>query len=72
MFDSYKHAGFSTLAPAFFGVGDLPKRYELIDIEYFEEAVDAAVAHAPDDIDGEKIAAQGFSKGMESLVLWTF
>lgn len=55
--------GFVTLALAFFGVDDLPKRYDDrdVDIEYFEEAIDIAASR--EEVDSKRIGVFGLSKG---------
>ncbi len=58
---SFFCTGFVTLALAYFGVDDLPKRYNKVEIEYFEEALDLVAER--DDVDGDRIGIFGISKG---------
>ncbi|XP_059092453.1 acyl-coenzyme A thioesterase 6-like isoform X4 [Tigriopus californicus] len=55
--------GFASMAVAFFGVDDLPRRYKDIRVEYFEEAIEAAVLAGQGQIDRERVGIVGTSKG---------
>lgn len=56
--------GFASLALAFFGVPDLPKRYDDgVDLEYFESAIDHVLNTFGDVIDGQSVGIFGVSKG---------
>ncbi|XP_057310543.1 acyl-coenzyme A amino acid N-acyltransferase 1-like [Hydractinia symbiolongicarpus] len=53
--------GFVTLALAYFGVDDLPRSYQTVRIEYFEEAVNYLEGRA--DVIPSAIGVLGFSNG---------
>lgn len=55
--------GFASLALAFFGVDDLPKRYKEIRVEYFEDAIEAAILAGQGHIDQKRVGIIGNSKG---------
>ena len=61
-------SGFATLALAFFGVDDLPRRYDKtnMDLDYFEEAIDIATAR--DEIDASRVGILGHSKGISKQI----
>ena len=51
---------------AFFGVDDLPKRYNSgVDIEYFEEAIELVLEKYREDIDPDRVGLVGVSKGTQ-------
>ncbi|KAM6202010.1 acyl-coenzyme A thioesterase 6-like [Rhynchocyon petersi] len=53
--------GFAVLALAYFRFEDLPKNLSVLDLEYFEEAVDFMLQHP--QVKGPNIGLLGFSKG---------
>jgi hypothetical protein len=56
-------SGFASFAIGFFGIGTLPRRYETIDIEYFEKAIKLVCHKFKDEVDSEAVALMGISKG---------
>ena len=61
-------SGFASFAIGYFGIGTLPRRYETIDIEYFEKAIKLVCQKFPEQIDPDAIALLGISKGRQQIL----
>lgn len=59
--------GYSALALAYFGIDPLPKELIEIPLEYFEKAITWLRSHC--EVNGDKIAVRGLSKGGELSLL---
>ncbi|KAM5152462.1 acyl-coenzyme A amino acid N-acyltransferase 1-like [Mantella aurantiaca] len=59
--------GFVVFALAYFGYEDLPRSFEKLDLEYFEEASDLLLKHPK--VAGPKLGVLGASKGAEIALL---
>ncbi|XP_049626368.1 acyl-coenzyme A thioesterase 6-like isoform X2 [Suncus etruscus] len=53
--------GFAVLALAYFRFEDLPKQLDILNLDYFEEAVDFMLQHP--EVKGPSVGLVGFSKG---------
>ncbi len=63
----YASHGYAALALAYFRAGDLPETLVRIPLEYFERAI--AWLEARDDVDAERLAVGGTSRGGELCLL---